>query len=68
ASWCAPCRKENKVILDPLWKAYHDKGLQIIGYGLESDEQSWKAAIQKDQALWLQTSHLEGDEAPLCSS
>ncbi|MCB0428214.1 MAG: TlpA family protein disulfide reductase [Mangrovimonas sp.] len=64
ASWCAPCRKENKVILDPLWKAYHDKGLQIIGYGLESDEQSWKAAIQKDQALWLQTSHLEGDEAP----
>lgn len=64
ASWCAPCRKENRDVLGPIWKVHHDKGLQMIGYGLESDENAWKTAIKKDQTQWLQTSHLEGDDAP----
>lgn len=65
ASWCAPCRKENRDILVPLWDEYHEQGLQIIGYGLESDESAWKAAAKRDGAdRWLQASDLQGDDAP----
>ena len=64
ASWCIPCRKENREVLVPLWEQYHDQGFQIIAYGLESNEEAWKAAIEKDGAYrWLHASHLEGDEA-----
>lgn len=65
ASWCAPCRKENREILVPLWNEFHDKGLQIVGYGLESDKAAWEAAVIKDGAqLWPQASHLQGDDTP----
>ncbi len=66
ASWCAPCRKENKEILVPLWEKYHDKGFQIIGYALDSSEKGWKNAIVKDGAdRWHHASHLQGDISPL---
>ena len=64
ASWCAPCRKENRDFLVPLWKEYHDQGLQIIAYGLETNESAWKTAADRDNAnLWLQASDLKGDDA-----
>lgn len=65
ASWCAPCRKENRAILVPLWNDYHDRGLQIIAYALESDETAWRQAAEHDGAnKWLQASDLQGDDAP----
>lgn len=65
ASWCAPCRKENREILVPIWDEYHDQGLQIIAYSLESDASAWKAAVERDGAnRWLQASDLQGDDAP----
>lgn len=66
ASWCAPCRKENRQVLVPLWDKYHEAGLQIIGYSLESEEAIWKAASEHDGAnRWVQASDLKGDDAPL---
>lgn len=65
ASWCAPCRKENRNILVPLWDSYHEKGFQVIAYGLEASEGAWKNAIEKDgTARWPNASHLMGDDAP----
>ena len=65
ASWCAPCRKENREVLVPIWRGYHDKGLQIIAYGLESNESAWRAAAERDGAnRWLQVSDLQGDDTP----
>jgi thiol-disulfide isomerase/thioredoxin len=64
ASWCAPCRKENRVYLAPLYASYRDKGLQIIGYSIDNDHQAWQKAIAKDQAVWIQASHLTGDSTP----
>ena len=65
ASWCAPCRIENREVLVPIWDVYHDKGLQIIAYGLESNEPAWKAATERDGAnRWHQASHLQGDDTP----
>lgn len=66
ASWCAPCRHENKSTLVPLWDRFHDQGFQIIGYALDSSEKGWKNAIIKDGAdRWLHASHLQGDVSPL---
>lgn len=65
ASWCAPCRKENREVLGPLWETYNNQGLQIIAYGLESNLSTWKAAAEQDGAnRWLQASDLQGDDAP----
>jgi thiol-disulfide isomerase/thioredoxin len=65
ASWCGPCRKENRETLVPLWNAYHDQGLHIVAYALESDAAIWKAAAEKDGAdRWYQASDLQGDDAP----
>ena len=64
ASWCAPCRKENREVLAPLWEDYRDLGLQIIAYGLETDEHTWRTAAERDGAnRWLQASDLQGDDA-----
>ena len=65
ASWCAPCRKENREVLVPIWDEYHDQGLQIVAYALESDESTWRAAAERDGAhRWFQVSDLQGDDAP----
>jgi thiol-disulfide isomerase/thioredoxin len=64
ASWCAPCRRENKDVLLPLWTKYRDSGLQIIAYSIDSSPVAWKNAIAKDRADWPHASHLSGDDAP----
>lgn len=64
ASWCGPCRKENREVLVPIWDEFHDQGLQIIAYGLESDAAIWKAATERDGAdRWYHASDLQGDDA-----
>lgn len=64
ASWCAPCRKENRDVLAPIWAEYSDQGLNIIGYSIDSSPGAWKAAISKDVASWAHASHLTGDATP----
>ncbi|NUO03252.1 MAG: TlpA family protein disulfide reductase [Saprospiraceae bacterium] len=64
ASWCVPCRRENKQVLAPLWAAHRKNGLQIIGYSIDSSEGAWRNAIAKDGAEWPHASHLTGDETP----
>lgn len=64
ASWCAPCRKENREILEPLWATYKDKGLQIVAYSIDSHDAAWLSAITKDGAAWVHASHLTGDASP----
>lgn len=65
ASWCAPCRKENRNYLVPLWDKYHAAGFQIVGYALDADQGAWANAIAKDGAnRWPHASELNGDDAP----
>jgi len=69
ASWCAPCRVENRNVLVPLWENYNDRGFQIVAYGLESSKSAWENAIARDGAYrWLHASHLEGDQNPVMDS
>lgn len=65
ASWCAPCRIENRNTLVPLWDSYHKDGFEIIAYALDADYGGWTAAIEKDGAYrWPHASHLDGDDSP----
>lgn len=65
ASWCLPCRRENREYLVPIWDTYHRDGLQIVGYALDASYPVWEKAIKKDGAdRWLHASHLNGDDAP----
>ncbi len=64
ASWCAPCRRENRDVLVPLYREYKGKGLQIIGYSIDSSRDAWKSAIAKDATGWPHASHLLGDATP----
>lgn len=66
ASWCAPCRRENRTTLVPLWDKQHGAGFQIIGYALDASQGTWAGAIEKDGVgRWPHASHLQGDDAPL---
>ncbi len=66
ASWCAPCRKENKNTLVSLWEKQHESGFQIVGYALDASTGAWSTAIEKDGVgKWPHASHLQGDDAPL---
>ena len=63
ASWCVPCRKENRNVLVPLYEEYKNEGLEIIAYALESNEKTWKMAAESDGAnAWIQLSELQGDD------
>lgn len=64
ASWCAPCRRENREVLAPMYALHKEKGLQIIGYSIDSSPAAWKAAVAKDGAVWPHASHLSGDATP----
>lgn len=56
-SWCAPCRRENPAIV-----ALHDqyagkqfkdaKGFEVVSISIETDEKSWRRAIDKDGLGW----------------
>ncbi len=59
ASWCSPCRKENKNIVK-FYKEYKEKGFDIISVSLDSNLDSWKEAISADGLIWTHVSDLGG--------
>ncbi len=50
-SWCAPCRKENPDLVK-LYDKYKDKNFEVVSIAIETDENRWKAAIEKDNLYW----------------
>ncbi len=53
ASWCGPCRKENKYLLEA-YNKYKNKNFDILSVSLDIDMEAWKKAIQKDGLIWEQ--------------
>ena len=52
ASWCLPCRKENRE-LKPLYEQYHAKGFEIWSISTDEKRAAWERALQKDGLTWL---------------
>ena len=59
ASWCGPCRAENRNVVSAYAK-YHPKGFDIIGVSLDrpGDKDKWLKAIHADKLYWTQVSDL----------
>ena len=58
ASWCGPCREENKNYVR-LYKQFNDKSFEIVSYSLDTDLNNWKKAVKKDGLLWTNISNLK---------
>ena len=67
ASWCAPCRRENKAFIRPLYDRYHAKGFNVLGVSIDAGKESWVNAIKRDGAIWYQVCDLMGDSSPVRS-
>ncbi|MCB9332349.1 MAG: TlpA family protein disulfide reductase [Lewinellaceae bacterium] len=68
ASWCAPCRREMKETIRPLYDQYHDKGFNVLGISIDRSQEAWEAALRKDGAVWPNVSDLLGDLSPVRQS
>ena len=66
ASWCGPCRRENPNVVET-YKAYHDKGLEIISVSLDNEGQKdkWVKAIVDDNMTWYHVSNLKSWQDPI---
>ncbi|MDI3320283.1 TlpA disulfide reductase family protein [Pinibacter soli] len=58
ASWCVPCRAENKHTKS-IYEKFHPYGLELISFSLDSDLGAWKKAIEKDGLVWHNASDLK---------
>jgi thiol-disulfide isomerase/thioredoxin len=61
ASWCRPCRIENRG-LKTVFEKYKDKGFTITSVSLDNNATLWKGAIKKDGLTWQHRSDLRGWE------
>ena len=59
ASYCGPCRQENKRML-PVYEKYHAAGFEIVSLSLDNERRLWVQAILADGMPWPQASELRG--------
>ena len=67
ASWCGPCRVENRHYVE-LYRRYRDAGFEILAVSVDQSGPAWKAAIAKDAATWRHISDLTGWKTPLAAA
>lgn len=53
ASWCGPCREENRQTVRPTYTRFKDKGFEVLGVSFDYKRDKWRQAIEKDQYPWL---------------
>ncbi|MBD5780456.1 TlpA family protein disulfide reductase [Pelagicoccus sp. NFK12] len=66
ASWCPPCRLENKHYSE-LVKKVADRRFEIFAVNLDTTEKAWSRAVERDQATWVHVSDLQGWNSPLAA-
>ncbi len=63
ASWCLPCRKENKELIK-IFTKHKSSGFSITSVSLDQNKLLWLSAIKQDKMLWNQLSDLKGFDSP----
>lgn len=66
ASWCPPCRIENKHYAS-LIKTLDGQEFTVFAVNLDNNEKLWTQAARRDHANWPQVSDLEGWNSPIAS-
>jgi peroxiredoxin len=59
ASWCGPCRKTLPGLVTTYHK-YKDKGFEIYGISIDTDQSDWKKAIEEEKITWIQVNEKGG--------
>ena len=67
ASWCGPCRVENRHYPKVLDK-YSKNGFEILGVNMDSNRLVWSRTSQQDGVTWPQISDLQALNSPMASA
>lgn len=67
ASWCPPCRIENRHYVE-LYQKYRDAGFEILAVSVDQNEKAWRGAIAEDRATWRHLGDLTGWKTPLAAA
>lgn len=59
ASWCAPCRVENKKV-KVLYETLKDQGFKVVSISMDDKKELWEKAIKTDEIPWINLSDLKG--------
>ena len=60
-SGCGPCRMENPNLLR-YYKAYREKGFEIISISFDKNRDDWANAVEKDSMIWTTVCDLRGSD------
>jgi len=66
ASWCGPCRRENKHLVS-IYPGLRAKGFEIYSISIDDEPDNWKKAIKADRITWLQVNEKGGWDAPVAN-
>ncbi len=53
ASWCGPCRINNRAII-PIFNKYNPLGFEILSISIDAGRPEWMKAIKQDKMNWIQ--------------
>jgi len=67
ASWCGPCRVENRHYTE-IYRRHRAAGFEILAVSVDQNAAAWKSAIAKDGAAWRHVSDLTGWKSPLAAA
>ncbi len=67
ASWCGPCRVENRHH-PKLLEKYSEDGFEIFGINLDEDRTAWTTASKQDLVGWPQVSDQLGFDSPMAKA
>ena len=67
ASWCGPCRVENRHFPKVLEK-YSKNGFNILGVNMDSNRTIWSRTSQQDAVTWPQISDLQALNSPMAKA
>lgn len=59
ASWCGPCRIENRETVLPLYRQYAQDGFVVLGISLDTSKKKWQDTVGKEGYTWIQLSDLK---------
>ena len=67
ASWCAPCRRSNPILVK-LYSKYKQQGFEIFSISIDEDTAAWKKAIVTDNMMWTHVIERGGWNGPVAAA
>lgn len=65
ASWCSPCRIENRETVKPLYEEFKEKGFNVYSFSVDKSKAKWVDASLKDSINWFNVSDFKGKESSI---